>query len=49
MSVILHQLLILFAVVCFAFSGWQSASPYWNRIVSIGFVCLALSFLSYTL
>ena len=40
---VLHLILLVFALVCFAFSAWQSNSPYWNRIVSVGLTALVAS------
>jgi hypothetical protein len=36
-------LLLMLAVVCFGFSIWQHASPYWNRTVALGLFAWALA------
>ncbi len=40
-----HLILLVFSFVCFAFSAWQSSSPLWNRVVSVGLAALVLSML----
>lgn len=40
-----HAVSLLFALVCFVFSAWQSQSPVWNRVVSVGLAALVLSML----
>lgn len=43
----MHLILLVVALVSFAFSAWQSSSPYWNRFVSIGLSALVASMISW--
>lgn len=45
--IISHLVLLVFALVCFAFAAWQSSSPAWNRIVGVGLAFLTASFISW--
>lgn len=42
MTPFVHTILGTFAVCCFALAAWQSSSPVWNRLVSIGLASLAM-------
>jgi hypothetical protein len=35
----LHLVLLVFAFVCFVLSALPLASPYWNRLISVGLAC----------
>lgn len=41
----MQLILLVLAFVCFAFSAWQSSSPTWNRVVSVGLAALVASML----
>lgn len=40
---VLHLLLVVGAIVCFAISVWPAAAPNWNRLVSAGLMFFAAS------
>ncbi len=43
----LHLLLLVCSVGAFVLAAWQSSAPTWPRIVSVGLLLLAASFISW--